>query len=87
MWGLEEKQKNIERTKKYVGDQDVEWWGNFFNHQHTILVNHLVGYWPLQFQFKWNIGASSMVVTINVQSLDNHDMNNQVRQRQRDIYV
>ena len=34
---LEEKQKNIERTKKYVGDQDVEWWGNFFNHQHTIL--------------------------------------------------
>ena len=29
---LEEKQKNIERTKKYAGDQDVEWWGNFFNH-------------------------------------------------------
>ena len=29
---LDEKQKNIERTKKYAGDQDVEWWGNFFNH-------------------------------------------------------
>ena len=34
---LEEKQKNIERTKKYVGDQDVEWWDTFFNHQHTLL--------------------------------------------------
>ena len=68
MWCLEEKQKNIERTKKYVGDQDVEWWGNFFNHQHTILVNHLVGYWPLQIQFKWNIGAPSMATTTNVKS-------------------
>ena len=46
---LEEKQKNIDRTKKYAGDQDVEWWANFFNHQHTILLNHLVGSGPLQF--------------------------------------
>ena len=29
---LEEKLKNIERTKKYVGDQEVESWDNFFNH-------------------------------------------------------
>ena len=29
MWCLEEKQKNIECTKKYVGDQEVEWWNNF----------------------------------------------------------
>ena len=61
---LEEKQKNIGCTKKYVGDQEVKWWGNFFNHQHTILVNHLVGYWPLQFKFKWNIGAPSYLIFI-----------------------
>ena len=26
MWCLEEKCKNIECTKKCVGDEDVEWW-------------------------------------------------------------
>ena len=78
MWCLEEKQKNIKRTKKYVGDQDVEWWGNFFNYQHTILVNHFGGYWSLQNQFKWNIGDQSMVTTNNVQSLDNLNLNNLV---------
>ena len=41
---LDEKQKYIDRTKKYASDQDVEWWDNFFNHQHTILfINHSVG--------------------------------------------
>ena len=84
---LEEKQKNIDRTKKYAGDQDVEWWNNFFNHQHTILLNHLVGSWPLQFPFNWNIGAPSIVTTNNLQSLGNSDLNNLVRPRQRDIYV
>ena len=54
---LEEKQKNIERTKKYDGDQNVEWWGNVFNHQHTILDNHFVGYSPLQNPFTWNISV------------------------------
>ena len=87
MPSLEEKQKNIDCTKKYAGDQDVEWWKNFFNHQHTILLNHLVGSWPLQFQFNWNIGAPSLVTTTNLQSLDNSDLNNLVRPRQTDIYV
>ena len=44
---LEEKQNNIDRTKKYPGDQDVDWWDVFFNHQHIILDNHFKGYWPL----------------------------------------
>ena len=32
MWCLKEKCKNIECTKKYAGDLDVEGWGNFFSH-------------------------------------------------------
>ena len=41
---LETKQKNIERTKKYAGDQNVEWWDAFFGHQHTILDNYMARY-------------------------------------------
>ena len=78
-------EQKIEHTKKYASDQEVEWWGNFFNHQHTILVNHLVSYRPPEIQFQWSIGAPSMVTTTNVQSLDNPDLNNLVRARQRDI--
>ena len=84
---LEEKHKHIERTKKYVGDQNVDWWDVFFNHQHTILDNHFTGYWPLQNQFEWNIGGSSMASTTPLQQLDNLELNNIVRPRQRDIYV
>ena len=76
---LLKRKRYIEHTKKYAGDQDIEWWGIFVNHQHTILVNHLVSYWPLQFQFTCNIGAPSIVTTTNVQSLDNPDLNNLVR--------
>ena len=87
MWCLEEKCKNIERTKKYVGDQDVEGWGSFFNHQHMILDNHFAGYWPLQNQFESNIGGPSMASTTRLQRLDNLELNNLVRPQQRDIYM
>ena len=43
---IEVKQKNIEHTKKYVGDQNVEWSDNYID-----------GYWPLPYLFMWNIGA------------------------------
>ena len=78
MWCLEEKQKNIGRTNNYAGDEDVEWWGNFLNAQHTILVNYFVGYWPLQIQFKWNIGGPSIETMTNVESLDIPELNNLV---------
>ena len=84
---LEEKQKNIERTKKYAGDQNVEWWGTFFNHQHTILNNYIAGVWPLRCAFTWNIGVPSMVSSTHHQSIDNMELNNLVRPQQRDIYV
>ena len=77
----------MERTKKYACDQNVEWWGNFFNHQHTILDNHFARYWPLQNPFTWNIGVPSMVSTTHYQSLDNTELNNLVRPQHRDIYV
>ena len=58
---LEEKQKNIERSKKYVGDQDVEWWGIFFPHHLTILDNYIAEYWSIHNPFTWNIEVPSMV--------------------------
>ena len=82
---LEEKQKNIERTEKYAIDQNVDWWSNLFNHQHTILDNHLVGYWPLQYLFTWNIGVGSLVSMTRHHSLENTELNNLVCPRQRDI--
>ena len=47
----------------------------------------MIGYWPLQIQFKWNIGAPSMATSTNVQSLHNPNLNKLVRPQQRDIYV
>ena len=76
MWCLEEKHKHIERTKKYAGDHNVDWWDVFFNHQHIILDNHFKGYWPLHNQFEWNIGGSSLVSTTPLQQLDNLELNN-----------
>ena len=84
---LEEKQRNIERTKKYAGDQDVQWWDTFFNHQHTILNNYIAGVWPIQNAFTWNIGMPSIVSPANHQLIGNVELNNLVRPRQRDIYV
>ena len=84
---LVEKQKNIERTKKYASDEDVDWWDVFFNHQHTILDNHFGGYWPLQNHFEWNIGGPSMTSTTHLQPLDNLELNHLIRPHQRDIYV
>ena len=46
---LEDKIKTIERTKRHAGDLNVDWWGIFFEHQHTILQNYIARYWPLQF--------------------------------------
>ena len=34
---LEEKIKNIEWTKRYAGDHNVDWWDVFFDHQRRIL--------------------------------------------------
>ena len=84
---LAEKEKKIARTKKYVGDQNVDWWGIFLSHQHTILENHLAGYWPLQYPFTWNSGVGSFASTSRHRSLENTELNNLVRPRQRDIYV
>ena len=38
---LEDKIKNINRTKRYTGGQNVDWWGIFFDHQRTILHNYI----------------------------------------------
>ena len=68
---IEEKTKNIERTKKYASNQDFESWDIFFQEQHTILTNYSTGYWPLQNPFIWNLGVPSRVPTNQNQSLDN----------------
>ena len=70
--------KNIERTKKYACDWNVEWWGTFFGHQHKILDNYIIGYWPLQCPFTCNIGVGSMVSTIHHRSLENIELNDLV---------
>ena len=84
---LAKKEKNIDPTKKYVGDQNVDWWGIFHRHHHTNLDNHLAGYWPLQYPFTWNIGVGVSVSMSRHQSFENTELDSLVRPRQRDIWV
>ena len=83
--GALKRNKNIERTKKYAGDQNVELWGIFFSHQRTVLDNYITRYWPLHNPFTCNISVSLMVSTTYHQSLDNIELNNLLCPRQRDI--
>ena len=84
---LEEKQKNIDRTKKYAGDEDVEWWEIFFTHQRTILDNYIARFWPIHNPFTWNIEVPSMISLTHHQPSNNIELHNLVRPLQRDIYV
>ena len=73
--------ENIEHTKKYAGDQNIEWWDAFFGHHHTIWDNYMATYWPLQYLFQWNIGVPSLVSRTHHHSLDNTKLNNLVQPR------
>ena len=84
---LEEKQNNIDRTKKYAGDEDVEWWEMFFTHQHTILDNYIASLWPIHIPFTWNIGVTSTISQTHHQPSNNIKLHNLVRPLERDIYV
>ena len=55
MQALQDKRKQTDIGKKYVGPQDTPWWDMFFGDQQEITDNSFIGIWPLQIPCMWSV--------------------------------